>query len=320
VTWGTRGPVIQEPLVRGSSWSAAGGADNDVSSENRYLGTEEIRVAAFPAGVVAAKIRSDMTQAGAIGDPYGSGVRTVWWVRGVGPVRVVFNHTGGETTEAELVGTNLTARANPPDVGYLPFNRGDKAVYRWRNSKHMRKYSVQKLTVSNVVNNTARVDVKNVSGPIKVVGAYAFATRLSGTTSLAASTKAASLAKFPALGPRSVPKSRRRHFFTPLDLMAYGYNPILPAYPKAGDYWKSDDKGRDFAVFGVHGYSRVRGFKTVKTPAGRFRALEVQSKLRQSGFPFGSGVRTSYFAAGRGLVKLVFKHRDGSTSTVDLVR
>ena len=34
---------------------------------------------AFPKGIYAAKVQSDITQAGAIGDPYGSGIRTVWW-------------------------------------------------------------------------------------------------------------------------------------------------------------------------------------------------------------------------------------------------
>jgi hypothetical protein len=42
----------------------------------------------------------------------------------------------------------------------------------------------------------------------------------------------------------------------------------------------------------------------------------VRSNLRQRGFPFGSGTRTSWFAPGEGLVKLVFRHRDGSVSTV----
>ena len=35
--------------------------------------------------VMAAVVRTQIMQAGAIGDPYGSGVRTIWWVYGVGP-------------------------------------------------------------------------------------------------------------------------------------------------------------------------------------------------------------------------------------------
>jgi hypothetical protein len=46
----------------------------------------------------------------------------------------------------------------------------------------------------------------------------------------------------------------------------------------------------------------------------------VRSVLKQPGFPFGSGTRTCWFAPGRGLVKLVFQHGDGSASTVTLLR
>ena len=54
----------------------------------------------------------------------------------------------------------------------------------------------------------------------------------------------------------------------------------------------------------------------VVTPAGTFTALVVTSSLEQAGFPFGSGTRTCWFAPGVGLVKLVFRHGDGSVSTV----
>ena len=58
----------------------------------------------------------------------------------------------------------------------------------------------------------------------------------------------------------------------------------------------------------------------MKVPAGTFQALVVRSTLKQTGFPFGSGTRTSWFAPNRGLVKLCFQHGDGSVSTVELVK
>ena len=119
---------------------------------------------------------------------------------------------------------------------------------------------------------------------------------------------------------RPAPLSGRRHFFTPFDLMDYGFNPVLPAYPKAGDTWVGKASGRDYAVYGVTGTSTVLGVRTVKVPAGKFQALAVRSVLHQPGFPFGSGTRTSWFAPGRGLVKLVFRHGDGSVSTVVLLK
>jgi hypothetical protein len=314
--WGTRSPALSEPLLSGTRWNSLGGAGNDVASSNRYLGQERVVVPAFPAGVLAAKVESEVTQAGAIGDPFGSGVRTVHWVRGVGPVKIVFRHAGGEVSRSELISTNRAALPLPPDVNLLPLNRGDSATYRWRNSKHMRSWSRQRFDVTEVVNNTARVDVKRLSGPINVAGGYTFATRLSGVTHLSGFTRAATRAKFPLLGPRGADDDNRRRFVTPFDLMVYGFNPVVPVYAKRGESWRSSRESRDWRIFGVTGVSKIIGKRRVRTPAGSYRAVVVRSTLRQRGFPFGSGTRTSWFAPGKGLVKLVFRHRDGSVSTV----
>jgi hypothetical protein len=314
--WGTRSPVLAEPLLRGTRWGAQGGATNDVASDNRYAGRERVTVPAFPGGVEAAKVESVITQAGALGDPFGSGIRTVWWVRGVGPVRIELRHAGGELSRAELQSTNLAPLALPSDANLMPLNRGDSATFRWRNSRHMRRWSTQRFDVTQVVNNTAQVDVKRVAGPIAVAGSYLFSTRLSGVTLLSGATRAVSRAKFPRLGPRGAPAANRRHFFTPYDLMVYGFNPILPIGATKGTTWRSSRTGRDWKLFGVSGVSKVIGTRRVRTPAGRFEVTVVRSALKQRGYRFGSGTRTSYFAAGRGLVKLKFRHRDGSVSTV----
>src|SRR3954454_5218876 len=56
LTWGTRAPVLSEPLYSDTSWTATGGADNDVASDNRYDDTERIVVPAFPKGVTATRV------------------------------------------------------------------------------------------------------------------------------------------------------------------------------------------------------------------------------------------------------------------------
>ena len=102
--------------------------------------------------------------------------------------------------------------------------------------------------------------------------------------------------------------------------MTYGYNPIFPAYPSAGQTWSATKPSLDFTTYGVTGQSKVVGLQSVKVPAGTFNALVVRSTLTQPGFPYGSGTRTSWFAPGKGLVKLVFAHGDHSVSTVVLVK
>ena len=98
--------------------------------------------------------------------------------------------------------------------------------------------------------------------------------------------------------------------------MTYGFNPVLPAYADTGSIWRSGDPV-DLKVFGVSGYTWIVGIGKVHVPAG-FRALQVRSVLTQKGHPFGSGVRTMWFAANVGLVKLGFQHRDGSTTLVQM--
>jgi hypothetical protein len=317
--WGSRGPVLAEPLLAGTSWSGTGGGSNDVASTNAYAGTEQITVPAFKTPVTAFKIRSEITQAGALGDPYGSGVRTVWWVYGVGPVKIRFDHAGGSdapTTTAVLDATNQTPKAAPADANYFPLVKGAKATYRWTNAQHLTKPVVQSFTCDDVVNASARFSVKTISGPIRAAGAYGFTLRTDGLTNIWTFTKAASLAKLPPLGPAALPADKRRRFLTPFDLMIFGFNPVLPAYPADGASWGSKSAGRDFEIYGVNGYSKVLGVQTVTVPMGTFKALAVQSALTQPGFKFGSGTRTAWFVAGTGLVKLVWRHRDGSVSTV----
>jgi hypothetical protein len=323
VIWGSRSPVLAEPVVKGLVWSSTGGAQGDVSATSTYVGTEPVTVPAFEGPVTAAKVQTEIAQAGALGDPYGSGVRTVWWVYGVGPVKVEFEHAGGAgapVTTAVLQGTNQTPGSPPTDEVYFPLRKGQTLTYRWTNKKHLPKPEVETFTVDEVVNGSARFTAKSVSGPIKLVGSYGFSSRLDGVTNLWATTQSATLARLPPLGPLSAPKERRRHLVTPFDFMSFGFNPILEAYPKAGDSWVATQPSRDFSTYGVTGQARVLGLRTVKVPAGTFTALAVQSTLMQAGFPYGSGTRTSYFAADKGLVKLVFAHRDGSVSIIELLR
>ncbi|HEY4412854.1 MAG TPA: hypothetical protein VGN06_07635 [Gaiellaceae bacterium] len=323
VIWGTRAPMLFEPLLKGTSWSTTGGAANDVTSTNDYIGTQQITVPAFPQPVTAAVVQSQITQAGALGDPYGSGQRTTWWVYGVGPVKVEFQHAGGTgapVTSVELQSTNQKPAAPPADTQYFPLQVGVSGAYRWTNPKHLKQPEVEQFSIDQAANGTAIAKVASVTGPLKIAGAYQFTLRDDGLTSVASAVKAASLAKFPPLGPSSLPPAKRRHFFTPFDLMTFGFNPVLPAYPSIGMTWSSDPNSRDFSVYGVDGTTRIVGIQKVKVPAGTFQALVVASTLKQPGFPFGSGTRTCWFAPNKGLVKLVFRHGDGSVSTVELIR
>jgi hypothetical protein len=321
--WGNRVPMLAEPVLKGLSWSSTGGTGNDVTSSSQYMGVEKVTVPAFSQPVLAAKIRTNITQAGALGDPYGSGVRTVWWVYGVGPVKVVFDHTGGSNspvTTSVLVDTNQTPQPPPSDADYFPLVKNKSLTYRWTNTHWLKQPEVEQFTVAAVSNGSGQITAQSVSGPIKAKAAYIYTSRQSGVIDIAATTSAATTASLPKLGPKSQPPDKRRHFFTPFDLMNFGFNPILPAYAVPGTTWTSQGDGTDFANFGVTGSSKVVGIQKVTVPAGTFNAVMVVTTLKQPGFPAGSGTRTSWFAPDKGLVKLVFRHGDGSVSDVELIK
>jgi hypothetical protein len=323
IIWGSRAPVLAEPLVKGRTWTGTGGAQNDVSATSTYIGQSAITVPAFPQPVVASVVRTRITQAGALGDPYGSGTRTIWWVYGVGPVKVEFDHAGGTgapVTTSVLQTTSLTPKATPDDLDYFPLTQGLTQRYRWTNSRHLIQPEVQQVAIQASLNGTARFTVTSVSGPVRASASYGYTARVSGVTNLWAASRATMIGKFPPLGPKGSNPSERRHFFTPFDLMNFGFNPILPAYAKTGDQWQSSPTGTDFDAYGVTGTSTVLGVQKVTVPGGTFAALAVRTTLKQPGFAFGSGTRTCWFAPGKGLVKLEFKHGDGSTSQVVLIK
>src|SRR5581483_1719858 len=58
VIWGSRNPVIAEPLLQGIVWAGTGGSQNDVSSLSTYVGNARVSVPAFPHPVVAAEVRT----------------------------------------------------------------------------------------------------------------------------------------------------------------------------------------------------------------------------------------------------------------------
>ncbi len=91
-------------------------------------------------------------------------------------MKIVFEHAGSEApvTTSVLASTNQVAKPPPSDRRFFPLVKGATAKYRWTNTKHMKQASVQQITVDEVVNASARVSVKHLSGPIRVAGAYGF--------------------------------------------------------------------------------------------------------------------------------------------------
>ena len=146
--WGTRSPVLTEPLLTGTRWSSLGGAGNDVASDNRYAGREHVRVPAFPNGLSAAKVESEVTQAGAIGDPSAAECAPSAGSAASVPCGSCSGTPAASSAPPSCVHDDARAAAAAAGGNLLPLNRGDRADFRWRNSRHMREWSRQQFEVA----------------------------------------------------------------------------------------------------------------------------------------------------------------------------
>ena len=75
-------------------------------------------------------------------------------------------------TTAVLLSTNQKLKAPPPDVSFFPLRPGLKGRFRWTNARHLKEPEVQSFKVEQAANNSGRLSVASVSGPIKTKGAY----------------------------------------------------------------------------------------------------------------------------------------------------
>ena len=125
--WGSRSPVLAVAAPAGDD-VAGHGRRAERRVEHVELRRDARRQGScVPDGSSPRRCEPRSTQAGALGDPYGSGVRTVWWVFGVGPVKMTFEHAGGAdapVTTSELQATNLTREGAARRRELLPAHEG----------------------------------------------------------------------------------------------------------------------------------------------------------------------------------------------------
>ena len=214
-------PGPRRAAHRGATWTATGGATNDVAATSTYVGHGEgdgARRSRAPS--LRAKVAASITQAGALGDPYGSGVRTIWWVYGVGPVKIEFQHAGGSSapvTTSVLQTTNLKAKPLPPRPDYFPLEKGRKGDVQLDERE-----APEEAAGREVRRRPGRERLRALQrqaacpGRSAAPAPTASRTRPDGVTSISGDRRRRpSLAKFPPLGPkrcrlRSAATSSRR--------------------------------------------------------------------------------------------------------------
>ena len=94
-------------------------------------GYEQIEVSAgtFPECLKHKTVFTDAEADSDLQSAFVNGTRYLWFAKGVGLVKMRYEHSNGTTTEAELLKYNAPANT----IEYLPLQIGNRWTYKWQN-------------------------------------------------------------------------------------------------------------------------------------------------------------------------------------------
>ncbi len=127
--------IFRYPLVVGSRWEQEGPYKSKATTILEGYETVKISAGTFPACLkhktVFTKADVDDTNA-ELGNAYINGTRYLWFAKGVGLVKMRYEHSNGVVTEAELLEYDIPVETQE----YLPVEVGIQWTYKWRNTYH----------------------------------------------------------------------------------------------------------------------------------------------------------------------------------------
>ena len=256
----------------GASGRAPAARGNDIDELSRLRRPEQVTVPAFGQPVQAAKVRTR--------DHAGRRARRSLRQRrphrlvglGCRPVKVVFEHAGGANAP-------VTTARPPRDEPDAEARAGRRELLPARQGRHhdvpLDELAPPQEAVGpaghgrEVGERSAQLAVKSVSGPDQGRGRLRLHLPCRRAHEHLARRQLGVARELPAARPEGAAAATSAGASsTPFDLMNFGFNPSLRAYPRPAQSWEGRVSGRDFAVYGVTGTPRS-GRPTVKVPAAR---------------------------------------------------
>ena len=121
--------LFRFPLGVGDTWTQEGKWDTQV--ETTLAGYEQVVVSAgtFPASLKHKTVFADANAGSDLKNSLVNGTRYLWFAKGVGPVKMRYEHANGVVTEAELLEYNVPIKGDE----YFPLKVGNQWTYKWQN-------------------------------------------------------------------------------------------------------------------------------------------------------------------------------------------
>ena len=299
--------LLRFPLTVGRNWEQIG--LHGLLAQIRVEGCESVEIAlgTFPNCLMHKTFLKD-AEGAELESGVMNGTRYLWFAKGVGLVKMRYEHANGIITEAELTALNVPSESDD----YFPMNSGNTWTYKWQNNYFDETFvaDVQIEEMDEELYLTAESTTANGKelGDTKIL--------ITKTDTLLTLQERGSSSQG-YLNPRqNSPIDRRVLFHNVASLNLFPY-PLT-----AGKTWAQTG-----AWWGSQARVTIEPSEEVTVSAGTFSmCLKHKTVITDASAPAQSegvtavinGTRYLWFAKGVGLVKMRYEHADGSLTEAEL--
>ncbi len=305
------GELLKYPITEGRTWEYRWNSKKKTTLEG--FETIDIALGTFTDCLKHKTVITDAHLGSRLEKEIINGTRYLWFAKGVGLVKMRYEHSNGINTDAELVNYELSGESNE----YFPLNIGSTWTYRWKNDYHnetfieqayLDVYSDKKEQYKNHLNLT--VSVKSESGQELGKRDFYIKKTISTLTIRQASSR-------PVIKSTAVIEYPTSIFS---DNISTSW-PELFRYPMTvGKTWIEEGWSNSILQTTIEDYEEVNcaagDFKNCLKHKTVFTGAESETDLESA---LINGTRYLWFAKGVGLVKMHYEHSNGVITEAELI-
>ena len=307
----TDGELLQYPITIGKTWEYRWNSKKETTLE----GYENVEIA-LGTFTECLKHKTVITDAH-IGDRLEkeiiNGTRYLWFAKGVGLVKMRYEHSNGINTEAELINYKLSGKSNK----YFPLNIGSTWTYKWKNDYYNEVFIEEAHLDVNSGNREQHKGDLHLTVKVKLESGQGLGKRdfyikktVSSLTIRQSSSrslvKPTSVIEYPtSIFSDNISTSWPELFRFPLT--------VGKTWTEEGwsnSYLKTTIEDYEAVTCGAGSFQKCLKHKTV------FTGAEGNTELKSS---LINGTRYLWFAKGVGLVKMRYEHSNGVITEAELI-
>lgn len=306
------GKMFQFPLTVGKTWKYRWDGETQITIEN----PEDIEIAAgtFPNCLKHKSVLIGADNGTELEHALINGTRYLWFAKGVGLVKMRYEHSNGIITEAELIEHNLAKQSKD----YFPVSLGSTWTYKWKNNYYNEVF-FENVTVGE---NRSKANLYKGKHELKVIVSSENGEMLGQRDFYVDKTKRhlglrQSSSRQGIKSSQTVPNTTSLFF----GMIGYFYGVEIFKFPiTVGKSWTYQ------GPIGSEAHVTVEPYEQVELSTGTYQkclkhktVFKGESSDTDTDTDLVNGTRYLWFAKGVGLVKMRYEHSNGTVTEAELI-